>query len=174
MTICHFPSLFSDGIIICGGKNMGKDIGGVIKKLRIDNNLTQGELAGKLYVSRELVCRWECGSRYPGIDVLTEMSKLFGVRLEALMIVDAKVIGDLDRCIPKWMNAAQAIKSVNDFLRTLNEEDRDVFVLRYFKFRSTKELSRAVGKSEGTVRNRLTGLRKNLATYLEECRNEKE
>lgn len=40
-----------------------------IKKLREEKNLTQQQLADKLYVSRQTVCRWENGSRCP--DLLT-------------------------------------------------------------------------------------------------------
>ena len=116
---------------------MDNGIGEAIKKLRINNNMTQSELADKLFVSRELVCRWELGSRYPGLDILKSISELFRVKIDTLMLVDSKIMSDLGRCIPDGMGAAQASALINDFLRTLNEEDRDVFVLRYYKFRST-------------------------------------
>ena len=40
-----------------------------IKKFREEKNLTQQQLADKLYVSRQTVCRWEKGSRCP--DLIT-------------------------------------------------------------------------------------------------------
>ena len=40
-----------------------------IKKFREEKNLTQQQLADKLYVSRQTVCRWENGSRCP--DLIT-------------------------------------------------------------------------------------------------------
>lgn len=150
---------------------MDNGIGEAIKKLRINNNMTQSELADKLFVSRELVCRWELGSRYPGLDILKSISELFRVKIDTLMLVDSKIMSDLGRCIPDGMGAAQASALINDFLRTLNEEDRDVFVLRYYKFRSTKDLSHTFRKSEGTVRNKLVSLRKDLSAYLEEYKN---
>ena len=150
---------------------MDNGIGEAIKKLRINNNMTQSELADKLFVSRELVCRWELGSRYPGLDILKSISELFRVKIDTLMLIDSKIMSDLGRCIPDGMGEAQASALINDFLRTLNEEDRDVFVLRYYKFRSTKDLSRTFGKREGTVRNKLVSLRKDLSAYLEEYKN---
>ena len=38
-----------------------------IKKFRGEKNLTQQQLADKLYVSRQTVCRWENGSRCPDL-----------------------------------------------------------------------------------------------------------
>lgn len=43
--------------------------GNNIKKLREEKNLTQQQLAEKLYVSRQTICRWENGSRCP--DLIT-------------------------------------------------------------------------------------------------------
>ena len=47
-----------------------------IKKFREEKNLTQQQLADKLYVSRQTVCRWEKGSRCP--DLIT--AKKSGIR----------------------------------------------------------------------------------------------
>ena len=40
-----------------------------IKKIREEKKYTQQQLADKLYVSRQTVCRWENGSRCP--DLIT-------------------------------------------------------------------------------------------------------
>lgn len=50
-----------------------------IKKLRENKNLTQKQLADRLYVSRQTICRWESGSRCP--DII--MAKKLAVELEA-------------------------------------------------------------------------------------------
>lgn len=42
-------------------------LGDNIKKRREEKNLTQQQLADKLYVSRQTVCRWENGSRCPDL-----------------------------------------------------------------------------------------------------------
>jgi transcriptional regulator with XRE-family HTH domain len=41
--------------------------GEAIKKRREQLGLTQQDLAEKLFVSRQTVCRWENGSRYPDL-----------------------------------------------------------------------------------------------------------
>lgn len=38
-----------------------------IRRLREEHNFTQQQLADKLYVSRQTVCRWENGSRCPDL-----------------------------------------------------------------------------------------------------------
>ena len=56
-----------------------------LKKLRSENNLTQEELAEKIFVTRTAVSKWETGKGYPGIDSLKEISRLFGVTIDELI-----------------------------------------------------------------------------------------
>ena len=55
-----------------------------IKKIRIDNKLTQEQFAEKMLVSRTAVSKWENGTCYPSIDSLKYMSQIFGVSLDNL------------------------------------------------------------------------------------------
>lgn len=59
-----------------------------LKTLRKQSNLTQEELAKKLYVSRTAVSKWESGKGYPSIDTLKELAKVFGVSTDALLSND--------------------------------------------------------------------------------------
>lgn len=45
-----------------------------IKKFRGEKNLTQQQLADKLYVSRQTVCRWENGSRCPDLIMAKKLA----------------------------------------------------------------------------------------------------
>ena len=56
-----------------------------LQKLRTDANLTQEELAGKLYVSRTAVSKWESGRGYPNIDSLKAIAKFFNVTIDELI-----------------------------------------------------------------------------------------
>ena len=147
---------------------MSMSVGEKIKELRTKANLTQNELAAKLFVSRELVCSWELGNRNPGLDVLSRMAELFGVDVHELVCMDSSVADELGSCIPPGMSSGEAVRLINDFLRTLEEEDRTLFVLRYFSFRPTKDISVVLGKRDGTVRNRLVKLRDTLSLFLKE------
>ena len=148
---------------------MSLDVGEKIKNLRIDKGLTQDELAERLNVSRALVCKWEIGSRLPAYSVLEELSTIFDVDSELLILADATVYEDLDTCIPANMDSRQASDLISDFVRALGEKDAELFKMRYIAFMDSKTIARKLGKSYGTVRNRLTVLRKNLRAFLERC-----
>ncbi|MBQ6021416.1 MAG: helix-turn-helix transcriptional regulator, partial [Clostridia bacterium] len=55
-----------------------------LQTLRMQKNMTQEQLAEKLYVSRELVSKWELGQRRPNIRLLRDLSALFGVGIDEL------------------------------------------------------------------------------------------
>ncbi|MCM1286493.1 MAG: helix-turn-helix domain-containing protein [Acetobacter sp.] len=59
-----------------------------LKKLRIDNNLTQDELAEKIFVTRTAVSKWENNKGYPSIDSLKELSNFFGISIDELISDD--------------------------------------------------------------------------------------
>ena len=56
-----------------------------IIKLRAKNNLSQQDLADKVFVSRQAVQKWEKGKAVPSIDVLKQLSKLFNVTVDYLI-----------------------------------------------------------------------------------------
>lgn len=60
-------------------------IGDKIKKLRINNNLTQEQLAEKLFVTRNTISKWETNKSIPNIDSLKILSEVFNVPLDNLI-----------------------------------------------------------------------------------------
>jgi len=56
-----------------------------LQKLRTKENLTQEELAEKLYVSRSAISKWESGRGYPSIDSLKAIAKYFHVTIDELI-----------------------------------------------------------------------------------------
>ena len=61
-----------------------------LKKLRTDNELTQEELAEKLFVTRTAISKWETDRGFPAIDSLKLISQLFQISIDEL-ISDADV-----------------------------------------------------------------------------------
>lgn len=59
-----------------------------LQELRKNKGLTQEELAGKLFVSRTAVSKWESGRGYPSIDSLKELSRYFSVTIDELICPD--------------------------------------------------------------------------------------
>lgn len=60
-------------------------LGDNIKRLREEHSLTQQQLADKLYVSRQTVCRWESGSRCPDLIMAKKLAAELGVSLDELI-----------------------------------------------------------------------------------------
>lgn len=56
-----------------------------LQQLRKQNDLTQEQLAGQLYVSRTAISKWESGRGYPNIDSLKSISELFSVSIDDLL-----------------------------------------------------------------------------------------
>ena len=63
-------------------------LGKRIKELRIENNLTQEELAEQLGVSFQAVSRWENDLTYPDITLLPILANMFDVTVDYLLDVD--------------------------------------------------------------------------------------
>lgn len=61
------------------------EIKDVLFDLRQKCNLTQDELAEKLFVTRQAVSRWENGGTIPNIDTLRLISSVFGVSINSLL-----------------------------------------------------------------------------------------
>ena len=67
------------------------ELGKQIKRYRMEINLSQEELADKVFVSRQTISNWENDKNYPDIKSLVLMSEVFHVSLDHL------VKGDLER-----------------------------------------------------------------------------
>lgn len=56
-----------------------------IKKYRLASNLSQEDLAEKVFVTRQTISNWETGKNYPDLNSLVRLSTLFGVSLDILV-----------------------------------------------------------------------------------------
>ena len=59
--------------------------GEYIKKYRIENGLTQADLATRLAVSQNAISHYEKGTRHPPISRLAPIAKALGVPVSALV-----------------------------------------------------------------------------------------
>ena len=66
-----------------------------IKKHRTQMNISQEELAEKIYVTRQSISNWENGKTYPDIHSLLLLSSLFGISLDQLVKGDIEIMKDL-------------------------------------------------------------------------------
>lgn len=60
-------------------------LGERIAALRNEKNMSQGDLAEKLDVSRQSVSKWETNGSVPELDKLVKLSRVFGITLDELV-----------------------------------------------------------------------------------------
>lgn len=72
------------------------EIGKIIKECRTKKNMTQEELANILFVSRQLISKWENNKSYPDLNQLIQLSDYFDLSLDELMRGDKKMIKKKD------------------------------------------------------------------------------
>ena len=61
------------------------DFGNNLKTLRLQNGLTQAQVAQKLGVTKSVISAYETGLRLPSYDILINISKIFRVSTDYLL-----------------------------------------------------------------------------------------
>ena len=85
------------------------ELGKFLASLRNEKNLTQEELADKLFIDKRKISRWECGTSTPEFDMLIKLSEILDVSLYELSICKRLEKEKLSR---KVINK---FKSIKDF-----------------------------------------------------------
>ncbi|WEV42061.1 helix-turn-helix transcriptional regulator [Bifidobacterium sp. ESL0682] len=67
-------------------------LGGQIRDHREAMGLSQDDLAGKIFVSRQTVSNWETGRTYPDVQNLLLLGNLFGITLDELVKGDVETM----------------------------------------------------------------------------------
>ena len=86
-----------------------------------------------------------------------------------------EMVEELTECIPDGSTPAEEFErgrlrnEMNEFLRTLTEEKRAIFVRRYFYAQSVTQIAQEIGVSEAKVKVVLHRLREQLKIRLEAC-----
>lgn len=71
------------------------ELGKQIKMYRLENKLSQEELADRIYVSRQTISNWENDKSYPDINSLVLLSEVFKVSLDKLIKGDVDIMKDV-------------------------------------------------------------------------------
>lgn len=66
------------------------NLGENIFRLRTEKNLSQGDLADALDVSRQSVSKWENNSAVPELEKLLKMAQIFGITIDELVTGEKK------------------------------------------------------------------------------------
>lgn len=83
------------------------ELGKHIKKYRQEAQLSQEELAFRVYVSRQTISNWENDKSYPDVNSLVLLSEIFQVSLDKL------IKGDID--IMKEVIRKEEVKKMNHY-----------------------------------------------------------
>lgn len=59
-------------------------MGSFLAELRKERNLTQAELGEKLGVTNKTISRWETGNYMPSVEMLEELSTMYGMTINEL------------------------------------------------------------------------------------------
>ena len=60
-------------------------LGEKIYELRTQHNLSQGDLANELNVSRQSISKWENGNSTPDLEKIVKLAEIFNVSLDELI-----------------------------------------------------------------------------------------
>ena len=137
-----------------------------LQALRKQAHMTQEQLAEKLYVSRELISKWELGQRRPHIRALRDAAALFNVEVDEIADTSA-FTAELASCLPAAEIGENRLKEqLEPFLDTLSVRDGSVFIRRYYYLEDIGEIAAAFGVKESHVRAILSRTRKKLKRYM--------
>lgn len=64
------------------------EFGEKLQKIRKEHNMTQEQLAEKLYISRTAISKWESNRGYPNLDTLKDIAKIFNITIDDLLSSD--------------------------------------------------------------------------------------
>lgn len=76
-------------------KGFKMDIKSKIKTLRNSKNLTQEQLAKRLWLSKASISAYESGTKYPSLEIIIKMARIFNVSTDYLLGIDKRQVIDV-------------------------------------------------------------------------------
>ena len=64
------------------------NIGEIIKSLRLENKMTQTELASLLFTSQDTISLWERNKSLPDVKSIIKMTQIFGVSSDYILGIE--------------------------------------------------------------------------------------
>ena len=150
---------------------MAMDLSNRIEQARAAANITQQELADKLFVSRELVSKWENGTRRPDYNTYLRIAEALSIPIESIIEEDQCALPDLEGCIPpgKDPTTDELAAYISTFLRTLSKKDAGIFIRKNYLLQTNSEIACFYGMKENQVRSRTSKTLVKLKKYLREA-----
>ncbi|MBO4452316.1 MAG: helix-turn-helix transcriptional regulator [Clostridia bacterium] len=145
-------------------------IGKQISVLRKERGMSQETLADLLFVSRDLVAKWESGTRRPDYAMIEKIAETFEVPPDSVFEKSAYIFDELSSSVPETVSLSgdEITNALNVFLRGVKERDAAIFIRRYYLLETVSEISAFCGIKENAIRSLLSRTRKRFARYLRE------
>lgn len=72
-------------------------ISAILKQRRLDLNLTQEQVAEKIFVSTKSISNWENAKNFPDIESLVRLAKLYNLSLDSLLLEGSDIMNDIKK-----------------------------------------------------------------------------
>lgn len=108
------------GVILNKKEAVAMSFGENVGFYRHQLNITQEELAERLFVSRQTVSRWETDSALPDVETIIRLCDVFGCDMDTLVrgsASEAKELAGLENVSETVMGAEKIIKEMKEKLR---------------------------------------------------------
>lgn len=69
----------------------------ILKQRRFDLNLTQEQVAEKIFVSTKSISNWENDRNFPDIESLIRLAKLYNLSLDSLLLEGSDIMKDIKK-----------------------------------------------------------------------------
>ncbi|CEP43719.1 helix-turn-helix domain-containing protein [Paraclostridium sordellii] len=69
----------------------------ILKQHRLDSNLTQEQVAEKVFVSTKSISNWENDRNFPDIESLVRLTKLYNLSLDSLLLEGSDIMNDIKK-----------------------------------------------------------------------------
>lgn len=147
--------------------------GAKLSELRTERNISQEELSDMLYVSRHLISKWENDKRRPDHEMIKRICDIFSVDTDYFESDDEVLIRELSKCVHRERNLSDDdyLKLLNEFLWTLPERDRNIFIRRYHFHETAAQISEMYQTGQAHVRMILSRTRSKFGRFLDERRD---
>ena len=102
------------------------------------------------------------------------LKKLTSNRAEKRSAMFEELVSELEDYLPSAetvenrMEQIELAKAINDFLATLTQENRKIFMKRYWYSKNYEQIAEETGLSKGTVSMRLVRMREKMKKFLNE------
>ena len=146
--------------------------GNKIAEMRLKQNMSQEELASRLFVSRDLVSKWENNKRCPDREMMRRLSDVLSVDINFFESYEESLIRELSKCIPKEndISPEKFLILLNSFLEMLPERERNIFIRRYYFMETPEQIAEKYIMRTANVRLILSRIKTRLSKYIKERR----